>query len=83
MKVVGISEDSFIWINNFLFTISRTEPKFNLQKLIMKNRKEALEKEEYFKILPSAVRFNLRGTYKCGSLFINILIKQIMLEWFT
>jgi hypothetical protein len=35
--MIGISGDNLMWINHFIFTVSRTHPKLNLQKLTLKN----------------------------------------------
>jgi hypothetical protein len=36
--MMGISgDDTLMWINHFLFTISRNRPKIDMRKLIMKN----------------------------------------------
>jgi hypothetical protein len=53
-------------------------PKLNLKKLIIEN--EYLSEEEHFEIRPHRIEFRLKGAGKCGSLFINILIKNIIIE---
>jgi hypothetical protein len=35
--MVGISGDILVWITHFIFIVSRTHPKINLRKVIMKN----------------------------------------------
>jgi hypothetical protein len=78
--MIGICSESFVWINHFLFTISRMRPKFNLKRLIMKNR--YLKKGKDFEIQPRRIEFRMKGTGKRGSLFINILIKKMIIEWY-
>jgi hypothetical protein len=78
--MIEISSESFIWITHFLFTISRIRPKINLKKLIMKN--EYLLKGKDFEIQPHKIEFRMVGTYKEGSLFINVLIKKMIIEWY-
>jgi hypothetical protein len=78
--MIGICSESFIWITHFLFTISRIRPKLNLKKLIMENK--YLSKGEDFEIQPRRIEFRMEGTGKGGSLFTNILIKKIIIEWY-
>jgi hypothetical protein len=78
--MIGICSESFVWITHFLFTISRVRPKINLKKLIMENR--YLSKGEDFEIQPRRIEFRMKGTDNRGSLFINILIKKMIIEWF-
>jgi hypothetical protein len=35
--MIGISADNPVWINHFLFPVSRTKPRVNLRRLIVKN----------------------------------------------
>jgi hypothetical protein len=74
--MIGICSESFVWITHFLFTISRVRPKLNLKKLIMEN--EYLSKGKDFEIQPHKIEF--RNAY--FSLFINILIKKMIIEWY-
>jgi hypothetical protein len=60
--------------------ISRMSPKLNLKKLIME--KEYLSKGKDFKIGPRRIEFGMKGTYKKGYLFISILIKKMIIEWY-
>jgi hypothetical protein len=53
-------------------------PKLNLKKLIMENK--YLSKGKDFEIQPRRIEFRMRETGKEGSLFINILIKKIIIE---
>jgi hypothetical protein len=78
--MIGICSESFVWITHFLFTISRVRPKLNLKKLIMKSR--YLSKGKDFKIQPRKIEFNMGWTCKKGSLFINILIRKMIIEWY-
>jgi hypothetical protein len=78
--MIGICSESFVWITHFLFTISRVRPKLNLRKLIVEN--EHLLKGKDFEIQPRRIELRMKGTWKCGSLFINILIKKMIIEWF-
>jgi hypothetical protein len=55
-------------------------PKLNLKKLIMEN--EYLSKGKDFQIQPRRIEFRMEGTGNCGSLFINILIKKMIVEWY-
>jgi hypothetical protein len=55
-------------------------PKLNLKKLIMENK--YLSKGEHFEIQPRRIEFKMEGTGKRGSLFINILIKKMIIEWY-
>jgi hypothetical protein len=74
--MVGICSESFVWITHFLFTVSRMRPKLNLKKLMMENR--YLLKGKYFEIQPRRIEFGIGH----GSLFINILIKKMIIEWY-
>jgi hypothetical protein len=78
--MIGISSESFIWITHFLLTISRIKPKINLKKLIMKN--EYLSKGNYFEIQQHKIEFRMEGTGKYGSIFINVLIRKMIIEWY-
>jgi hypothetical protein len=55
-------------------------PKLNLGKVIMEN--EYFLKGKHFEIQPGRVEFRMEGTFENGSLFINILIKKIIIEWY-
>jgi hypothetical protein len=55
-------------------------PKLNLKKLIMKNK--YLSKGKDFEIQPHRIEFKKGMTNKWGSLFINILIKKMIIEWY-
>jgi hypothetical protein len=55
-------------------------PKFNLKKVIMEN--EYLSKGKDFEIQPRRIEFRMEKTGKYGSLFINILIKKMIIEWY-
>jgi hypothetical protein len=81
--MIGISEKSFMWIIHSLFILTRTKPKFDLKKLIIQNRNKEFKKEKDFKILPHTIEFNMKGTNLTGSLFVNILVKEMVLEWFV
>jgi hypothetical protein len=78
--MIGICSECFVWISHFLFTISRTGPKLNLKKLIMESK--YLSKVEHFEIQPRRIEFRMGGTWERGSLFVNILIKKMIIEWF-
>jgi hypothetical protein len=78
--MMEICSESFVWISHFLFTVSRIRPKLNLKKLIIENK--YLEKGKDFKMQPRRIDFTMEGTYKSGSLFINILIKKMIVEWY-
>jgi hypothetical protein len=80
--MIGISSESFVWITHFLFTISRTRPKLNLKKLIMENK---YVMREDFEIQPHRIEFRMkfiRFANKHCSVFINILIKKMIIEWY-
>jgi hypothetical protein len=51
-------------------------PKINLKKLIMENK--YLSKGKDFEIQPRRIEFR----NPCGSLFVNILIKKMIIEWY-
>jgi hypothetical protein len=55
-------------------------PKLNLKKLIMENAH--LSKGKDFEILPRKIEFKKGMTTKLGSLYINILIKKMIIEWY-
>jgi hypothetical protein len=55
-------------------------PKLNLKRLIMEN--EHLSKGEDFEIQPCRVEFRMFVSHKAGSLFINILIRKMIIEWY-
>jgi hypothetical protein len=55
-------------------------PKINLKKLIVEN--SYLSKGEDFEIQPRRIEFKMKGPYADGSLFINILIKRMIIEWY-
>jgi hypothetical protein len=78
--MIGICSESFVWITHLLFTISRVRPKLSLKKLIMENR--YLLKGKDFEIQPRRIEFRMGVTGKHGSLFINILIKKMIIEWY-
>jgi hypothetical protein len=77
--MIGICLESFVWITHFLFTISRMRPKLNLKRLIMEN--EHLSKGKDFEIQPRKIEFSMEEHHG-GSLFINILIKKMIIEWY-
>jgi hypothetical protein len=62
--MIGISRDNFIWIKHFLFTVSRTQPKFDLRKLLLKSRDV-----EGMMVKCKSVKFTEVGSY-C-TVFIN------------
>jgi hypothetical protein len=78
--MIGICSESFVWIAHFLFTISRVRPKLNLKKLIVENK--YLSKGKDFEIQPRRIEFRMEETNKHGSLFINILVKKMIIEWY-
>jgi hypothetical protein len=78
--MIGICSESFVWITHFLFTISRMRPKCNFKKVIVENR--YLSKGNHFEIQPRRIEFKMKGTFKWGSLFINFLIKKMIIEWY-
>jgi hypothetical protein len=43
---------------------------------------ESLSRGEEFEIQPRRIEFGMEGTGKYGSLFINILIKKMIIEWY-
>jgi hypothetical protein len=55
-------------------------PKLNLKKLIMEN--EHLSKGKDFELQPRRIEFMMEGIDKEGSLFINIFIKRMIIEWY-
>jgi hypothetical protein len=55
-------------------------PKINLKELVIKNK--YLSKGKDFEIQPRRIEFRMKETDKKGSVFINILIKRIMIEWY-
>jgi hypothetical protein len=54
-------------------------PKLNLKKLIMESKYHSKGKD--FEIRPRGIEFRIDEHYK-GSLFINILIKKMIIEWY-
>jgi hypothetical protein len=55
-------------------------PKLNLKKLIMENK--YLSKGKHFEIQSRKIEFRMERTVKGGSLFIDILIKKMIIEWY-
>jgi hypothetical protein len=78
--MIGLCSESFVWITHFLFTLSRVRPKFNLKKLIIEN--EYLLKEKDFEIQSGRIEFRMDKSGKYGSLFMNVLIKKMIIEWY-
>jgi hypothetical protein len=67
------------WLDHPHFPYYRN-PKPNLMKQIIHN--DLLEKEKLIEINTSSLIFKLKGSLKARSLFINILIKEMIFEWF-
>jgi hypothetical protein len=78
--MIGICSESFVWITHFLFTISTVRPKLNLKRIIMENK--YFSKGEGFEIQPRRIEFKMKEIDKQGSLFINILIRKMIIEWY-
>jgi hypothetical protein len=78
--MIGICSESFVWITHFLFTISRMRPKLNLKKLIIENKH--LLKGKDFELQPRRIEFRMKMVGDWGSLFINILIRKMIIEWY-
>jgi hypothetical protein len=78
--MIGICSKSFAWIKHFLFIVARIKPKFDLRKLKVENK--YLEKGKDFEIQPRRIEFKMEGTHKEGSLFVNVLIKKMIIEWY-
>jgi hypothetical protein len=74
--MIGICSESFVWISHFFFTVSRVRPKLNLRKLIIRN-KHFLNFEIYLR----RIKFMKGAKAEERSLFIDILIKKIIIEW--
>jgi hypothetical protein len=78
IQLFGMSVECFEWISHPYFPYHRN-PKPNLKRLMIRNK--FLVKNEDFEINTTNLVFCLVGTGKCGSLFINILIKEMIFEW--
>jgi hypothetical protein len=71
MQTIGISGNTLMWIHHFLFTISRTQPKINLQRLILRNRFG--EKKG---VTVGARMVSFKRDELCGSVFIKYPIEE-------
>jgi hypothetical protein len=78
--MIGISSESFVCIQHFLFIVARRKPKLDLKILVMENK--YLEKGKDFQIQPHKIQFEMEGTHKVGSLFVDVLIKRMIIEWY-
>jgi hypothetical protein len=58
--------------------ISRTKSIFNLKKLTFPNP----DLSNLVEIGKTYLRFNLKNTFKRGSLFLNPLIQNMIIEWY-
>jgi hypothetical protein len=79
---MAISADDLMWIDHLLFMVSRTQPKINLQKLIVKNgdaeTKRTVVHSERFSVLGNTPNFK---TAERGSIvFIRQVIELVWLN---
>jgi hypothetical protein len=56
--------------------VARVKPKFDLMK------SKYLEKGKDFELQPHKIEFKMERTHKVGSLFVNVLIKKMIVEWY-
>jgi hypothetical protein len=78
MRIIGISSENAEWTNHSHFMISRTKLTFNLKILTFPNP----DLSDFIKIGKSYLQFKLEGTNKIGSLFLNPLIQNMIVEWY-
>jgi hypothetical protein len=82
--MMGISTDNIVWIRHFLFTISRNNPKINLQRLIIKNEdtetKRKLDHSEHFSVSGKTLSF--RSGRSSNTVFIKPVITSVWLNLF-
>jgi hypothetical protein len=74
----GTSGECVEWINHPHFPYYRNS-KLNLKKQITPN--DSLKKGKDIEINTSSLIFKLKETFKDGSLFMSIFIKEMILEW--
>jgi hypothetical protein len=74
--MIGICSKSFAWITHFLFIVARRKPKLSLMKSI------DLEKGRDFEIQPRRIEFKMEKAPKIGSLFLSVLIRKMIIEWY-
>jgi hypothetical protein len=75
VKMIGICQTTVKWINHTHFSIARSRA-WDVSKIIVSNVKKNL-----IEIDKNNIIFRLFETYNKGLVFINVLIKNMILEW--
>jgi hypothetical protein len=65
-------------MNHSLYVISQIKPFFNLKTLALPNP----DLSNLIKIERNYLQFKLKDTRKIGSLFLNPLIQNMVIEWY-
>jgi hypothetical protein len=78
--MVGISADNLLWIDHLLFMVSRTQPKINLQRMIIENgdveAKGRVVDTKHFSVWGNTISF------KAGRYVTTVFIKPVIaLVW--
>lgn len=75
-NLVGVSGEVVEWLNHPHFLYSRNKPNFK-KKMIWNYQ---LWKKKAIEINPTNIIFNLGGTKEKGSVFVDVLVKEMILE---
>jgi hypothetical protein len=80
--MVGISGDILLWINHLHFVVSRTNPKNNLQKLVIKNgdaeAKGMVVHSERYTVSRNILSFKAGGRHT--TVFVKPVITSVWLN---
>jgi hypothetical protein len=78
-KLIGMDMGCVEWLNHPHFNLSRN-PTPNLQRQMIHHHE--LEERNKIQMKQASLTFKLDGTNYEGSVFVKVLVKRMILEWF-
>lgn len=76
-NLIGMSGECVLWLTHPQYQFCRN-PKQNLKKKVIPNHE--LQKEKLVEINTTSIIYKLNGTEKYGSIFLNVFVKEMILE---